>query len=150
MKKILLFLLILSSGCNKSNTILSSSEVLKGTYIAKSYDGFIMESYPINGKTFSMQIDVVSADTVHVLISSTENGFYSPGDTLINLNAFVYKRNCTNCQYTTTYQISLGTQIFPGTLDNTIWFDAKNNAYYTYIPPNFTKGDVQTIMVKTN
>ena len=95
-----------------------------------------------------MKIVKLTEDSVDLTINSTSNGFYSPGDTIIHLETAVETNNCSNCQFSMTYQIVLGRQPFAGTLDNKIWFDLLNNAYYTFIPNGYQGGAVQTVMAK--
>jgi len=141
-----LFVLI---SCKKSSVNRSASDAIQGSYTANIYtNGRIILTYPINGKTFMMKIVHISEDSVEVTINSTANGFYSPGDTVINLKTAVETISCRSCQYPVTYQFALGALRLPGTLENVIWFDPSNNAYYTYVPKGYTQGAVQTIMTK--
>jgi hypothetical protein len=155
MKKLLFYALpifIFTVACTKNQTALSPAELLSGSYIAKTYnDGFSVTNYPINGKLLTMQIEVVSDDTVHLHLNSTNNGFYSIGDTVINKNFLITKTTCSSCEQTVIYKILLGNQTVPepGSLENTIWFDKSLNAYYTFVPPGYAKGEVQTVMAKS-
>jgi hypothetical protein len=105
-------------------------------------------AYPINGETITVQIDPVSRDSVQVKIISTQNGFYSPGASAIYSKVYVKEINCTSCQFRRSYTLTLAPPTHSGTAENTIWFDPTSNAYYTYIPPGYTKGAVQTVFVK--
>jgi hypothetical protein len=137
--------------CRKNMDEHSAALTISGIYEAKTYQSFgNVITYPINGQTISLQINPVSKDSVRVQINSTFNGFYSPGNAAIYPEVYVEESICSNCQHYSIYEISLAPQVHPGTLENTIWVDPDNNAYYTYIPPNDNAGAVQTIFVKTN
>ena len=146
----LLLLAILCLGCRKSVVELTPAQQVSGAYEAKTYNDVFspLMTYPINGKTITLQIEPVSRDSALVKVLSTKNGFYSPGDSAIYPKVYVKEINCTSCQYHRTYTLTLAPPISPGTMENTIWFDPNNNAYYTYIPPDYTKGEVQTVFVK--
>ena len=150
-KLIVLILILIQFCCKKTTNNPASAQIISGRYQANTYNngGSPNILYPINGQTITLQIDPVSDDSVSVQVNSTINGSYSPGGNAVYPNTAVHETICSNCQYDKTYSISLGSQLNPGTLENTIWFDPNNNAYYTYIPPNYTKGTVQTIFVKT-
>ena len=155
MRHKIIFLIFLTYGfvsCGKSVEELTPAQAVSGTFLAKKYDDIVspLMTYPINGKTITLQIDPVTRDSVLVKVLSTQNGFYSPGDSAIYSKVYVKEINCTSCQYHRTYTLTLAPPTFPGTADNTIWFDPNNNAYYTYIPPGYTKGGVQTVFVKIN
>jgi hypothetical protein len=155
MKPKVVFLILFTYGfvsCRKSVGELTPAQAVSGTFLAKTYNDIVspLMTYPINGKTIKLQINPVSTDSVRVQVFSTQNGYYSPGDSTIYSKAFVKSINCLSCQYPRTYTITLAPPTSTGTADNTIWFDLNNNAYYTYIPPGYTKGDVQTVFVKMN
>jgi hypothetical protein len=136
--------------CNKTNHKLSSSEAISGTYTAQTYVGIDGNmQYPINGQTLTMQVTPVSADSVQVHISSTPNGFFSPGASSDYNKLYVTPKICTNCQ-SSTYTIALAPVIDPNSSENTIVFDKYSKAYYVYTPASYTKGEVETIFIRTN
>lgn len=144
-------LIIGSVSCKKAVEEPTPAEAISGVYEAKTYNGVVIPlmTYPINGQTITLRILPVSKDTVRVEVNSTSNGFYSPGAATIYPKVFVKESNCNTCQYTRIYTIALAPPVNQGTSENSIWFDPKNNAYYTFIPPNYTTGAVQTVFVKT-
>jgi hypothetical protein len=155
MKSKLIFLVFLTYGfvsCGKSAEEVTPAQAVSGNFLAKTFDGVALPlmAYPINGKTIKLEINPVSRDTVEVKVFSTQNGFYSPGDSAMYSKVYVKEIDCKSCQYHRTYTLALAPPTFPGTADNTIWFDPNNNAYYTYIPSGYTKGAVQTRFVKRN
>lgn len=139
--------------CQKSNEepLKSLAETISGTYEATSHESFGKSlSYPINGKTISLQIEAVTKDTVRIVVNSISNDIYSPGETKVYPKVAVSKSTCSACSDPVTYRVSLGLPVNQGTLENVIWFDANKRAFYTYIPPNYTKGAVQTAFTKIN
>lgn len=155
MKTKLTLIILLTSqlfACHKSNEepLKSLAETISGTYGATSHVSFGKSlSYPINGKTISLQIEAVAKDSVRIIVNSIENNIYSPGQTAVYSKVAVSKSTC-NCADPVTYRVSLGVPVNQGTLENIIWFDANKRAFYTYIPPNYTKGAVQTVFTKVN
>jgi hypothetical protein len=150
----LLIVLVFAFGllsCKKTSVEASPGQAISGTYEAKTYDSFgQVMNYPLNAQTMSIQITAVSKDSARVEVNSTTNGYYSPGDAAVYPKVMVTETICANCQYCKTYKISFAPPVDPGTLENSIWFDPQYNAYYTYIPPGYTKGAVQTVLVKSN
>ena len=146
----LIFLIYISASCGKSVAELTPAKAVSGSFLSKTWDGIALgtRAYPINGKTITVQIDPVSRDSVQVKVISTQNDIYSPGDSAIYSKVYVKEINCTSCQYPRSYTLTLAPPTHPGTAENTIWFDPTSNAYYTYIPPGYTKGAVQTVFVK--
>uniref|UniRef100_UPI002613B398 hypothetical protein n=1 Tax=Hydrotalea sp. TaxID=2881279 RepID=UPI002613B398 len=85
MKSKLVYLIFLTYGfvsCGKSVEEVTPAQAISGTFLAKTYNDVVspLMTYPINGKTITLQINPVSRDTVQVKVLSTKNGFYSPGD----------------------------------------------------------------------
>ncbi|HEY4876871.1 MAG TPA: hypothetical protein VIH86_14930 [Puia sp.] len=148
----LFYIGVMLISCNKTAVISSPAQAISGKYEAKTYNDVFsaLVYYPINGQTMSLQIDPISKDSVRVEVNSTVNGFYSPGNSKIYPSVFVVKKVNANEQFDGMFIIALAPSVDPGTLENSIWFDSQNNAYYTFIPPNYTKGAIQTMFVRTN
>jgi len=141
-------------GCNKSAVQpLTAAQAISGSYTAATYQSFgISKAYPINGQTIQIQISPVAADSVMVKVFSTVNGFYSPGTASTYPSVFVKTLNCISCQFSQFYSVCLSAPIDPGTLENTIVLQPAydNKASYYYIPPNYDKGAVETILTRIN
>lgn len=136
--------------CNKITIEnIPAARAVSGVFIAKTYQSFGSPiPYPINGQTIQLQIDPVAKDTVRVQVNSTQNGFYSPGELAVYPKVYVQEKPCSNCAGVKLYTLNLAPPVDAGTLENSIWLDAQRNAYYTYIPPGYNKGAVQTVFVK--
>ncbi len=144
------FLITTLLSCNKITIEnIPAAQAVSGIFAAKTYQSFGSPiPYPINGQTIQLQIDPVAKDTVRVQVNSTQNGIYSPGEFAVYPKVYVQEKPCTNCGGVILYTLSLAPPLDAGTLENSIWFDAQRNAYYTYIPPGYNKGAVQTVFVK--
>lgn len=150
-----LFFIFLSVACKKSGPTLTPAQAIEGRYTAFKYIGIESLYYPINGKTITMQIDAIGQNSVRLQMRSVENGFYSPGDTVIDLHLLVQKLPYSS------YQVTLGDPVDSGTDENTIEFNDSWNrylgvdpgylGYYIYVPPGFKQGEgaVETIFTKT-
>ena len=147
--------IIVLAACKKNGATLTPAQAIEGSYTAYKYAGIeSVYSYPINGKTITMQIDAIGEDSVRLQIRSVENGFFSPGDTVIDRHALVQK------VWSNSFQVTFGDPVDPGTPENTISFDDSYNrlyqlypyngyyGYYAYVPPGYNKGGVQTIFMK--
>ena len=145
---------IFLAACNKNGTTLTPAQAIEGSYTAYKHHRFdSVTSYPVNGRTITMQIDAIGEDSVRLQIRSVQNGFYSPGDTVIDRHLFVQKMF-------TGYQVSLGDPVDAGTAENSIRFDASFDryfgvylyngyyGYYVYVPPGYKQGAVQTLFKK--
>jgi hypothetical protein len=154
MKSKYILIILISVGlisCRKSSEFESPSQAIAGDYEAETYNNGTspLINYPINGETMRLQIQLISKDSVSVNVSSSVNGFYSPGSSALYPSVFVAKKTDGNGQFAGLFMISLAPPIHAGTLENSIWFDQENNAYYTFVPPNYTKGAVQAIFTKS-
>ena len=147
--------IIILAACKKNGATLTTAQAIEGSYAAYKHLRFdSVNKYPINGKTITMQIDAIGEDSVRLQIRSVQNGFFSPGDTIIDRHLFVQK------MLSTGYQVSLGDPGDPGTAENLIQFDDSFNGfyhvypyngyygYYTYVPPGYKQGAVQTLFMK--
>lgn len=146
---------IFLAACKKNGVTLTPAQAIEGSYTAYKHLRFdSVTSYPINGKTITMQIDAIGEDSVRLQIRSVQNGFFSPGDTVIDRHLFVQKVQSN------AYQVWLGHPEEPTTADNSIWFDDSYNGfypiyagtgfygYYTYVPTGYKQGAVQTAFKK--
>jgi hypothetical protein len=143
---IIMLLSLSTNSCNKNTNNRSPAQAISGSYISYSYQGIDSTIfYPINGQNISLEIREVSNDTVQVNVNSSYNGFYSPG------NSSYYPRlHVLSTSLPGAYYITLAPPLDSGSGENTISFDLMNKAYYIYVPPNYKKGAVQSIFVKTN
>ena len=145
---------IFLAACKKSGVTLTPAKAIEGSYTAYKHVRFdSVTSYPINGKTITLQIDAIGEDSVRLQIRSVRNGFFSPGDTVIDRHLFVQKMF-------TGYQVSLGDPVDSGTAENSIGFDGSSDrfygvylnngyyGYYVYVPPGYKQGAVQTLFKK--
>ena len=107
---------IFLAACKKNGAAIAPAKAIEGSYTAYKYVGIDPEvyDYPINGKTITIQIDAIGEDSVRLQIRSVQNGFFSPGDTVIDLHLFVQKILSTG------YQVSLGNPVDSGTGQTTI------------------------------
>jgi hypothetical protein len=146
--------IIIFAACKKNGATITPAQAIQGSYTAYKYLRFdSVINYLINGKTITMQIDATGDDSVRLQMRSVQNGFYSPGDTVIDRHLYVQKT-----QY--TYLVTLGDPVDSGTGENTIVFDDSyssriliypNNGYcgyYVYVPPSYKQGAVETIFIK--
>jgi hypothetical protein len=151
-------LLIASFSCQKTADELpvtppTLAEAISGSYTASTHNVFSeITAYPINGQTIKLLISAVSTDKVRVEIHSAPNGVYSPGSVLVYPEVTVKQREgaCNTCTPgLPVFQLDMAPPTHAGSLENAIWFDHAGRAYYTYIPPNYTKGAVQTTFLRT-
>jgi len=146
---------IFLAACNKNGATLTPAQTIEGSYTAYKYLRFdSVINYPVDGKTITMQIDAIGEDSVRLQIRSTQNGFYSPGDTVIDHHLLVQKLPYSG------YEVSLGDPVDSGTGENTIGFDNSYNryygvdpyssylGYYIYVPPAYKQGAVETLFKK--
>jgi hypothetical protein len=152
---------ILFEACKKNTDALSPAQTIQGNYTAYKHKAFdSVNTYPINGKTITIQIDAIGEDSVRLKLISTQNGYFSPGDTVIDRHFFV--QTLPGGVFPVAYQITLGEPVDDSaTAENTIAFYkgynslypiyAKNGlcGYYTFVPPDYHKGAVQTAFIKT-
>ena len=128
------------------------AKVIAGTYTANISRLPDVKSYPINGKTITLQIERISPDTVQVKVHAPANGFYSPAkDTTYNK---VYVLTKPQGYYLTLETSSiepnnqLGSELviaspFPlGTSPN--W------ASYVFLPPGYQLGRASAEFIKVN
>jgi hypothetical protein len=147
--------IIIFTPCKKNGTTITSAQAIEGSYIAYKYLRFdSVINYQTNGKTITMQIDAIGEDSVRLQMRSVQNGFYSPGDTVIDRHIYVQKTKYSG------YLVTLGDPVDPGTSENTIVFDDSYSSryqlysyngyygYYIYVPPGYKQGAVQTIFTK--
>ena len=149
----ILILAIILLNCKKTEVEVTPAKQISGVYEAKTYDdGFNSKlmNYPINGQSIKLDIKFVSQDTVSVHLISTINGFYSPGIDTTFSKVYVVQDINPIRQQSKIFRLKLSSPVNPLTLENSIWFDSNLNAYYTFIPPKYKLGAVQTILAKTN
>ncbi|AKD53860.1 hypothetical protein [Spirosoma radiotolerans] len=135
--------IILLNSCKHDEPNLDAGQAVSGTFTAKSTESFgESKLYPINGKTITLQIERVSADTVRVRVQAPANGFYSPAKDTTYAKAYVLTKP-------QGYYISLEPPVHPGTAENQITVSS-GSALYTFIPPSYTLGAVTTVFTKAN
>ncbi|MBC3787877.1 hypothetical protein [Spirosoma utsteinense] len=120
-----------------------AAKVISGTYTVNkflTYDS--ARTFPINGKTISLQIDRVAPDTVRVRVQAAANGFYSPArDTTYNKVYVLTKPQgyyLTLETNTTEPHNQLGSELVfapPFPPDK-----SPNWASYIFAPPSYTSG----------
>lgn len=154
MKRLSVIILAISLlNCKKTEVEVTPAKQISGIFEAKTYDnGFNsrLMNYPINGQSLKIDIKYVSQDTVSVHLISTVNGFYSPGIDTTFSKVYVVEDMNPNRQQPKIFRLKLAPPVNISTLENSIWFDSNLNAYYSYIPPNYKLGAVQTVFAKTN
>jgi hypothetical protein len=152
-----LFFLVIFTACKKNGATITPAQAIEGNYTAyKYYSGIdqYLYSYPINGKTMTMQIDAIGNDSVRLQMRSVQNGFFSLGDTVIDRHLFVQKLPYGG------YIVLVGEPVDSGSNENSISFDDTYNrlyqlypyngyyGYFIFAPPDYHKGGVQTIFKK--
>ncbi len=129
-----------------------AAKVIAGTYTANKYVSFDTKSFPINGKTITLQIDRVAPDTVRVKVQAPANGIYSPAkDTTYNKVYVLTKpqgyyltleTNTTQPNNQLGSELVIAPLVAPATSPN--W------ASYVFVPPGYTLGRVSVEFTKAN
>ena len=71
--------LLFCIGCKHTEPTLEPASVLAGTYVSSDFVTFDKKiPFPINGKSITMKITRVAADTVDIRVSAPANELYSP------------------------------------------------------------------------
>jgi hypothetical protein len=151
--------IIVLAACQKNVATITPAEAIEGSYTAYKYEGVAADtatSYPINGKTITMQIDAIGEDSVRIQMRSVQNGFFSPGDTVIDRHVLVQKILLAY----NAYRILLGDPGDSLTAGNSIEFDNSFDrffnvypyngyyGYYVYTTPGYPQFAVETLFKK--
>ena len=71
--------LLFCIGCKHTEPTIEPASVLAGTYVSSDFVTFDKKiPFPINGKSITMKITRVAADTVDIRVSAPANELYSP------------------------------------------------------------------------
>ncbi|GAB3548788.1 hypothetical protein [Spirosoma fluminis] len=129
-----------------------AAKAIAGTYTANTSRLPDVKSYPINGKTITVQIERITPDTVRVKVQAPANGFYSPArDTTYDK---VYVLTKPQGYYLTLEtstvepnnqlgsELVIAPPIAPASSPN--W------ASYVFLPPSYKLGRASAEFIKVN
>ncbi|MVM34092.1 hypothetical protein GO755_28925 [Spirosoma sp. HMF4905] len=125
------------AACKQDDPAADPASILQGNYTAFTYRGNSTPlPYPINGKTFTLQIKRITKDTVQVDIQATPNDGFSPGENRSYPKAYIVSVPNGQGKYTFNVYLTPRPSSNLGSLKDAFQFYNSDNsqADYYYVP----------------